>query len=168
MKTFLKCYTWVKKIMLYISLVCVFVMMFYITIDVLFRNFSTTALVGTYEIVGNYLMPICVFFSVPYTYTSGVMPRIVMLTNKFSKEKQVLITRLTHVLSFLAFLLLGYFSLLYAIKSTGDRTAVIIGSGFSAIYPLHYLPPLAFLMIMIEDLIYIFSKDPMVDSVTAL
>lgn len=155
----MKAYKKFKNALFLISIVCVFIMMIYITIDVLTRNFTNTALVGTYEIIGNFLMPIAVFLSIPYTYTSGVMPKIVMLTDKMNAKKKMLFSKLCHLISLVVFAALGYFSLLYAFDSTADMSAIIVGSSLTPIYPLHYLPALAFFMIVFEDLLVLISKE---------
>lgn len=50
----------IKNIFLALGGAGVFVMMLYITVDVLVRNLSNTALIGTFEIVSYYIMPLTI------------------------------------------------------------------------------------------------------------
>ena len=76
MKTLDKLYgfhTKLKNAFLLLAGIGVFSMMIYITADVLMRNFAT-ALVGTFEVVSYYIMPITILPSMCYALSSGVMP----------------------------------------------------------------------------------------------
>lgn len=147
-------YNKIIKLLSYISIVFVLIMMVYITLDVLVRNFSKTSLVGTYEIVQYYIMPISVFLSIPYAYSSGVMPKLVLMVNKIPKVRiRENMQLLCNAIGFLIYLTLTYYSLRYAIQSTLDGYAVIVGSSLVPAYHIYYLIPLAFALMSVEDLI---------------
>lgn len=78
----------IKNIFLALGGAGVFVMMLYITVDVLVRNLSNTALIGTFEIVSYYIMPLTILPSMCLALASGVMPRIVAMTNRLPQKAQ--------------------------------------------------------------------------------
>lgn len=151
-------YCQVKNSCMLVAGGALFASMFYITLDVIVRNFTPFALVGTYEIVQNYLMPLIGFPALAYAYSSGVMPRIVMLTDRFSSGYRKVLAILIPVMHLVFFGLMAYFSLQYALKSTVDKASFICGTKMLPIYPFYYLPVLGFVMMAVEDVFIIIKN----------
>ena len=141
-----------KMALLFISGVGIFGMTFYITIDVLWRNFAPTALVGTYEIVQYYFMPTIILLSMGYAFSSGVMPRIVAFVNRLPKGGQRVMGIILPIVDLIFCAVMGFLSTEYAVQATADQLTFICGTGLLPVWQMYYLVSLAYLMIAIEDI----------------
>ena len=144
----------IRKIGVMIAIIAAFVMMVYITADVIARNFlpSSMNMVGTYEFTQAFIMPLVGFPAMPYAYKIGLMPRIVMLTDRLkpgARRAMAIVLPIIHVCFFIA---IAAFSLRYAMQSVADKITVLCGTKELPVYPLYFLPPYAFFMIAIEDI----------------
>lgn len=151
-------YCKIKRGGLYISAAAVMITMFYITIDVFVRTFTSTALVGTYEIIQNYFMPLIIFPGLAYAYSSGVMPKIVIAADRLSKEKRNTLYIVVLIINIILFAALAYFTLMHAIQSTGDKTGFIVGTKELPVWQAFYLPVIAFIMLTIEDVFIVIKN----------
>ncbi len=141
-----------KQVFLALGGAGVFCMMLYITVDVLVRNLSGTALVGTFEVVSYYLMPLTILPSFCLALSAGVMPRIVAVVNRLPVKAQHIFSILVLILEVAAYILMGIFSMKYAITATQDKLTFIAGTSSLPVWFMYYLPPLSFLMMTIESL----------------
>lgn len=170
MKTVDKCYAIfgkVKNAFLALGGFGVFCMMIYITVDVLVRNLTSTALVGTFEIISYYIMPLTILPSMCLALASGVMPRIVAMTNKLPKKGQRFFAILLPILEIIAYAMMCKFSTQYAISATHDKLSFIAGTTSLPVWFMYYLPPLAYIMMTIES-VFILLKNILTKNVTIL
>ncbi|MGI6747572.1 MAG: TRAP transporter small permease [Anaerovoracaceae bacterium] len=146
-----KGYTKFSNIGLILGLLGVYLMMLVIVLDVVTRNFFNLSITGIFEFVQYYLLPLSIFPVFGYAYSTGVMPRITMLIDKFSKKTQHIASVLVLIVNIILFTLMAWFSLLYAIQSTKDKAFVIIGMNNIPLWPLYYLVVLGFFLIIAES-----------------
>ena len=144
-------YQKLKGVFLFLGGVALFGMMFYITVDVLVRNFSPTALVGTYEIVSYYLMPLIILPSMCYALSSGVMPRIVAVTNKLSPRGQRVMGIILPILDLFFCVVMAFFSTRYAVQATADKLTFVCGVKTLPVYQMYFLAGLAYIMMSLEN-----------------
>lgn len=147
-----------KNIFLMMGGVGVFAMMLYITVDVLYRNLSTTALVGTFEVVSYYLMPLTILPSFCLALSAGVMPRIVAIVGKFEPKGQRIFCIVIPVLEIMFYVMMGIFSTKYAISATQDRLTFIAGTKSLPYWFMFFLPPLSYLMMTVESLFVVIKN----------
>lgn len=140
-----------EKAGLFVSGLSLFAAMFLITIDVVVRNFTNLTLVGVYEIVQNYLMPLMVFPAIGYAYSNGIMPRIVMLTEKFGIKARSVIAILISLIEVLIFASMSYFTFGYAVDSVNENLGFICGTRMLPLYHVMFLPVFSFVMITVEN-----------------
>lgn len=157
----------IKNCMLALGGAGVFIMMIYITVDVLVRNLSSTALVGTFEIVSNYIMPLTILPSMCLALASGVMPRIVAMTNRLPHKAQRVNVIILPILEMAAYILMFLFSTKYAISATQDRLSFVAGTTALPVWFMYYLPPLAYVMMTVESLL-VLLKNLLTDNTTIL
>ena len=142
----------IKQIFLALGGAGVFCMMLYITVDVLVRNIASTALVGTFEVVSYYLMPLTILPSFCLALSAGVMPRIVAVVNRLPQKAQHIVSIIILLIEAAAYIIMGIFSMKYAITATQDHLTFIAGTTSLPVWFMYYLPPLSFLMMTIETI----------------
>lgn len=157
----------IKNIFLALGGAGVFVMMLYITVDVLVRNLSNTALIGTFEIVSYYIMPLTILPSMCLALASGVMPRIVALTNRLPQKAQRIDAIILPILEIAAYVLMCRFSIKYAIFATNDQLTFIAGTTSLPVWFMYYLPPVAYVMMTVESL-FVLLKNILTGNTTIL
>ncbi len=148
-------YQKIKAVLLFISGIGIFGMTFYITFDVIWRNVAPRALVGTYEIVQYYLMPIIILPSMCYAFSSGVMPRIVAFVEKLPPSGQRIMGIVLPVADLIFCVTMGILSTRYAILATHDKLAFISGTHTLPVWQMYYLVGIAYVMMCIEDIFVI-------------
>ena len=141
-----------KNLFLFISGVGIFGMALYITVDVVWRKFAPTALVGTYEIVQYYLMPTIILLSMCYAFSSGVMPRIVAFVNKLPPKGQRVMGIVLPILDLVFCITMGVLSTEYAVQATHDKLTFICGVNTLPVWQMYYLASLAYIMMCIENI----------------
>ena len=169
MKTLDKLYSFhtkLKNAFLFLAGAGVFSMMIYITVDVLMRNFAT-ALVGTFEVVSYYIMPITILPSMCYALSSGVMPRIVAVTSKLPHKAQRFFAIVLPVLEIVFYFMMLCFSTKYAISATKDGLTFVAGTKSLPIWQMYYLPPLSYIMRILESAL-VLGKNLFTDNTTIL
>lgn len=141
----------IRKMGIMVAIISEFVMMLYITTDVIIRNFFPVNMVGTYEFTQAFLMPLIGFPAMPYAYQIGLLPRIVMVTDRAKPELKRILALLLPVIHGILFIAMGIFSTRYAVQSVADKITVLCGTKQLPVYPLYFLPSYAFFMIACED-----------------
>ncbi|MBM7707169.1 TRAP-type C4-dicarboxylate transport system permease small subunit [Chryseomicrobium aureum] len=155
MTTFYKLYAyfgWIKKIGLVISAITVVFMMFFITYDVIVRNIFSSSIRGGFEIIQNYMMPLIVFPGLAYVYGTGMLPKMELLLDKMSgrMRKGVVLTLIFIEIVVLIFVV--YFSWVYAMAGLERQTAFPAAGTLYPLYPLFFIIPIAFFLMIIENL----------------
>lgn len=140
----------IKKGSLVVSGIAVFLMMIFIVAEVILRNIFSMSISGNYEILENYLMPLAVFPVIAITYSSGLMPKITMLVDKFTGKAQYIINLFLLLLELLVMGLIFYLTLDYAIQGLHDGAAFPAGGKMYPLYPVYFLVPLGFGLFIIE------------------
>ncbi|WP_249870742.1 TRAP transporter small permease [Oceanobacillus saliphilus] len=134
----------------YISGIAILLMMFALVTDVFMRNVFGIPLTGTYEIVQYILMPALVFPALGYVYWSGVLPRLTEIIAKTPKRFQKFNRSLINIIDIIIFLLLTYYSFIFAFSGFTSKMAVPVGGGLLPIWPIYFLVPLGFLFVLLE------------------
>lgn len=140
-----------EKLGLVVSGSSLIITMAVITVDVVVRNFTQFTLVGVYEIVQNYLMPLMVFPAIGYAYSSGIMPRIVMVTDRLGLRAKRIAALLISATEVMIFALMAYFTFGYAVNTVEQRLSFICSTRMLPLYHVMFLPVFSFLMIVIEN-----------------
>lgn len=151
-------FKYLEKIGLLVSGASLMLTMLLITIDVFVRNFTISSLVGIYEIVQNYLMPIMVFPAIGYAYSEGIMPRIVMVTDKLSARVRVAAAMLISLIEVAIFSSMAYFTFAYSVDSVQEKLGFICGTSMLPLYHVMFLPALSFAMIAIENVFLLITN----------
>ncbi len=154
-----------KIIGLWISGISLFLMMLFIAGDVFSRNILAKSIPGGYELVGKYFMPLTVFPGLAFAYGTGIFPRITMLVTKFSMFKQRMIVITLLIFEGIFFFLITYYGLLYAIESVNQGLAFPAGGHIYPLYPLIFLVPIFFGIIIIE-IVFLIIKNIISDEVS--
>ena len=157
----------VKNLFLFLGGLGVFIMMFYITADVLARNILSSSLVGTFEIVSNYVMPMTILPSLCLALSAGVMPRIVAVTDRLPHKAQRFFAIILPILEIVLYVIMLIASGKYAIQATQDKLSFVASTTSLPVWFMYYLPPLAYIMMTIES-IFILLKNILTNSVTIL
>lgn len=147
-----------KNIGMTISGIVIVVMMFFITVDVLLRNLFDYSIPGGYNYVEKYFMPFIVFPALAYVYSSGVLPRLDVLVDKFSKGKQLSINLFMRVLDLVIFGLMFYYSLKYMIAETIQGAAFSVGGVLAPLAPSLIIAVLGFLLLVVEIILAFFQN----------
>jgi TRAP-type C4-dicarboxylate transport system permease small subunit len=151
-------FKYLEKIGLLVSGASLMLTVLLITIDVFVRNFTSHSLVGIYEVVQNYLMPLMVFPAIPYAYSEGIMPRIVMVTDKLSARVRVAAAILISLIEVGIFAAMAYFTFGYSIDSVREKLGFICGTRMLPLYHMMFLPMFSFAMITIENVFLLFTN----------
>ncbi len=146
-----KYFDYIKIIGIWISGIGLIGMMFFIVYDVFLRNVVENSINGGFEIVQNYFMPIVVFPSLAYVYSSGVLPRMDMVINRLkNRTKKVLIFGMLLIEIFILILMTQY-SLEYAMTGLEKEMAFPAAGTLYPLYPIFFFIPISFGLIIIEN-----------------
>jgi TRAP-type mannitol/chloroaromatic compound transport system permease small subunit len=144
-----------KQICIFITSTMVLFMMFFISIDVLGRNFFRFSIPGNYEIVQNYLMPLIVFPVLAFAYSEGMMPRLEMILDKLPSKTKFISELLIRIINVVVMVLLTIYSSFFMFDGFSNKIGFAAGRTMLPVYFLYTLPPIAFIMVVFEDLIFI-------------
>ncbi|SER69906.1 TRAP transporter small permease [Psychrobacillus sp. OK032] len=157
MKTILTYLEKVNNVMkifgLYIAGIALVGMMVMIFGDVLMRNVFDKPLIGTYEIVEYFLMPLLILPALPYTYSSGILPRLGELKEKLKPSVKTTIDYMIQSIEIFTFGLLTYYSFIFAFDGMVDGVATAIGLAFIPLWPVYFFLPFAFGFVFLEALL---------------
>ncbi|WP_188208056.1 TRAP transporter small permease subunit [Alkalibacillus aidingensis] len=142
----------IKLIGVWISGISLFGMMLFIVIDVVLRNLFNSSISGGFEMVQNYFMTLTVFPALAYVYSSGVLPKMDLLIERFQDQVKKLIIFFMIALEVFILAIMFYFSLDYAINGFERSMSFPAAGTLYPIYPFLFLIPLAFFLIVIENM----------------
>lgn len=147
-----------KNIGITISGVVIILMMFFITFDVALRNLFDYSIPGGYNYVEKYFMPFIVFPALAYVYSSGVLPRLDLLVDKFSNGKQLAINLIMRVIDLVIFGLMFYYSFKYMIANTAQGTAFSVGGSLAPLAPSLIIAVIGFLLLVVEIILAFYKN----------
>lgn len=102
---------WMDKIdnfFAYLSAITIFVMMFWIFLDVILRAFFNSPIRGTIELTGEYFMVVAVYCAISYTQKHKAHVTVDLLTDKLSKGVNKFLGLFTNLLGLIVFIVLGH------------------------------------------------------------
>lgn len=147
-----KIFDYIKLLGILISGISVLGMMFFIVYDVTVRTLFSGSIRGGFEIIQNYMMPLVVFPGLAYTYASGVLPKMDLILEKVSEKSQKAMIFLMIILELFVLVLIVQFSWEYAMSGLERKSAFPAAGTLYPLYPLFFLIPIAFAMIVIENI----------------
>ena len=153
-----KFFNYIKLIGVGISFIAVLGMVFTISYDVFMRTVFSTSIRGGFEIIQNYFLPIIVFPSLAYVYSSGILPRMDMLIERFNTKVQQLIVYILLALEIFVLILIVQFSWEYAVDGLQKKSAFSAGGSMYPLYPLYFFIPIAFMLMIIENIFVIIQN----------
>lgn len=128
----------------------VFIMMIYTCIEVVFRNIYGYSPLYAYEVSQNYFMPLIVFPALAFSFASGIMPKIEIFTQKFSKRKLMKVNILLVIIEIVLVFLLAYYGMQYLIGALDKGMAFTAGGKNFALWPVIIFVPIGFLLVLIH------------------
>lgn len=147
-----KVFQYLKVIGVWVSGISVLVMMFFISYDVFVRNVFSGSIRGGFEIVQNYLMPLVVFPSLAYVYSSGVLPKMDLIMDKLGARMKKGLIFMMLLIELFILVLIVQFSWEFAMNGLERKTAFPAAGTMYPLYPLFFMIPIAFAMIFIENI----------------
>ena len=108
MKTIEKYYDKLDEVLIRISGFALFVMMVWIFLDVILRNFFNSPIRGTLELTGEYFMVIVVYFALSYTQKEKGHLNVTLFEDKFPEGVKRIIKTITNLLAAFTFLIMAY------------------------------------------------------------
>jgi len=149
---------YIKLAGIWISGISVLLMMLMIVYDVTMRTLFSSSIRGGFEIIQNYMMPLVVFPGLAYVYASGVLPKMDLILERLNKKAKKIMIFFMLLLELFVLVLIVQFSWEYAMSGLDRKTAFPAAGTLYPLYPLFFLIPIAFAMIVIEN-IFIFIKN---------
>ncbi|MFD1039826.1 TRAP transporter small permease [Virgibacillus byunsanensis] len=147
-----KYFDYIKIIGVWISGISLIGMMLFIVYDVFLRNIVENSINGGFEIVQNYFMPIVVFPSLAYVYSSGVLPKMDMLIERFKNKTKMFIIIGMVLIEIFVLILMTQFSLEYALNGLEREIAFPAAGTLYPLYPIFFFVPIAFGLIIVENI----------------
>lgn len=135
-----------------LSGLAIFSMMLFIVADVVSRNYLGGSIPGSFEVAQNYFMPLSVFPGLAYVYGSGILPRMDLLRDRLPSGVRTIITQVLIALEVVVFSLLIYYTWNYAISGMDRGVAFPAGGSLYTLWPLFFLVPLGFAMVLLETI----------------
>lgn len=159
-----KVFDYIKLAGIWISGLSVLVMMFFIVYDVAVRTLFSSSIRGGFEIIQNYIMPMVVFPGLAYAYSSGVLPKMDLILDRVGEKTHKAIIFLMLLVELFVLVLIVQFSWAYAMDGLERKMAFPAAGTLYPVYPLFFLIPIAFALIIIENIFIfirnIFIKEP--------
>lgn len=157
-------FDYVKLAGVWISSVAILVMMGLIVYDVVARTLFSSSIRGGFEIVQNYMLPLAVFPGLAYVYASGVLPKMDILLDKVNGTVQKIFIYIMLAVELFVLVLIVQFSWEYAMDGLARKTAFPAAGTLYPVYPLFFLIPIAFALIILENVFILlrnlFIKEP--------
>jgi TRAP-type C4-dicarboxylate transport system permease small subunit len=141
-----------KIIGVYTGGIATILMMIVIVSDVFLRNVFNSPVSGAYEVVQFYLMPLAIFPALAYTYSSGILPRLTELIEKAPRIHNVT-TYIILIIELIIFALLTVYGWKFAMAGVSDQMAVPVGGNLLPLYPLYFVVPIGFGLVLLEVVI---------------
>lgn len=142
---------YIKLAGVWVSGLSVLAMMLMIVYDVTMRTLFSSSIRGGFEIIQNYMMPLVVFPGLAYVYASGVLPKMDLILEKINDNAQKVLIIFMLLIELFVLVLIVQFSWEYAMSGLERKTAFPAAGTLYPLYPLFFLIPLAFAMIVIEN-----------------
>lgn len=143
---------YIKLAGVWISGISVLAMMLMIVYDVTMRTLFSSSIRGGFEIIQNYMMPLVVFPGLAYVYASGVLPKMDLILEKINSKAQKFLIIFMLLIELFVLVLIVQFSWEYAMSGLERKTAFPAAGTLYPLYPLFFLIPIAFAMIVIENI----------------
>ncbi|WP_067724493.1 TRAP transporter small permease [Oceanobacillus damuensis] len=141
---------YVKRLSLIISGIALAFMILVISVDVFTRNIVSYGIPGSYEIVESIIMPTVIFWAFIITYSSGSIPRIDMLTEKFNENIKFAIGILLISIDIFIYSLMTYYGWSRAEIALTSGVSISAGGSLISIAPVFVFLPIGFLLVTIE------------------
>jgi TRAP-type C4-dicarboxylate transport system permease small subunit len=145
-------FDYIKIIGVWISGISLIGMMFFVVYDVFLRNVVENSINGGFEIVQNYFMPIVVFPSLAYVYSSGVLPKMDMLIERFKNKTKMFFIFGMLLIEIFILVLMTQYSLEYAMTGLERDMAFPAAGTLYPLYPIFFFIPIAFGLIIVENI----------------
>jgi TRAP-type C4-dicarboxylate transport system permease small subunit len=158
-------YGYVKLAGALVSGVAIFALMLWIVADVVSRNFVGGSISGSFEVAQNYFMPLAVFPALAYVYGAGVLPKMDLLMHKAPASVQAVTVQLLLATEVVVLALLAYYTWGYATTGMERGTAFPAGGSLYTLWPLYFVVPVAFAMVLLETL-FVIAKNLLGDTTT--
>lgn len=159
-----KIFDYIKLAGIWVSGISVLIMMLFIVYDVAVRTLFSSSIRGGFEIIQNYIMPLVVFPGLAYAYSSGVLPKMDLILERVGEKTQKAIVFLMLLVELFVLVLIVQFSWSYAMDGLERKMAFPAAGTLYPVYPLFFLIPIAFALIIIENIFIfirnIFIKEP--------
>ncbi|WP_375000639.1 TRAP transporter small permease [Aeromicrobium sp. CTD01-1L150] len=165
LKTAYRAWSHVKLVGALVSGVAIFAMMLFIVADVVSRNYLGGSIAGSFEVAQNYFMPLAVFPALAYVYSSGVLPRMDLLRDRLPQAVEAATIHVLVVLELIVFALLVHYTWGYAMSGMDRGVAFPAGGSLYTLWPLFFLVPIGFAMVLIETL-FVLAHNIMGDTVS--
>ncbi|MFC4355490.1 TRAP transporter small permease [Chryseomicrobium palamuruense] len=147
---------WFRIIGISVASFAIAAMVLMIVVDVTMRNVFKVPIQGTYEVVQYFLMPLAIFPTLAFAYQSGVLPRLSELIEKLPKRFQQVNRIIIYALELVVFLLLTYYSILFALSGIQDQMAIPVAGNLLPVYPLYMIVPISFAAVVLEVVLSIY------------
>lgn len=133
-------------------------LMLLVCADVLMRNIGAGSLIGAFEVTQNYFLPLVVFPSLAWVYSSGVMPKMDLFLPKLSPGARRKTVMGLVIVEILVIATVTVSTTLWAISETASQAAFIAGKSLLPGWPVQLLVPIGFLLLLIE-LCFVFARN---------
>lgn len=130
----------------------IFALMLFIVTDVVRRNLTGGSIPGSFEIAEKYFMPVAVFPALAYVYGTGVLPRMELVRDRLPAAVRTATAHALLAVELVVLALVVYYTWGYAEDARAREVAFPAGGSLYTQWPLFYLVPLAFLMLLVETL----------------
>jgi TRAP-type C4-dicarboxylate transport system permease small subunit len=140
----------IKKVTLVISGASIAVMIILISLDVFLRSIFSIGIQGSYEIIESILMPTVIFWGLLVTYSSGSIPRLDMLSTRFSGKVQISVKLVMVLIDIFIYSVMAYYTFQRALTAISDGMAISAGGTLVSIVVIFIFVPISFLLVTIE------------------
>lgn len=125
----------VNRIGLFAASAAVAVMMLFIVLDVAGRNFGFRIVRNSYEFSEYYFMAMGVFPALGYIYTTGILPKVDSLYQRYSRKIRIVVVCLIILIEIIIFGLLSYWSFFEFLGDLQGASVFVAGSSTYPIWP---------------------------------
>lgn len=144
----------IDNFLLYISGIALLAMMMMIVIEVVLRKFFSYSIPGNYEFTQNYLMPIAILPILSLSYTSGILPKLNMIVTRVqNKVAQRSIHLFLLIIEIITFMIVAYYTSIYAIKGVSQGMSFTAGGIFIPLYPILIVVAFGFILMAIKGVV---------------
>lgn len=140
----------IRNSAMYFSGAIVFIMMIYTCADVVLRNVQGYSTLYAYEMSQNYFMPLLVFPGLAFAFSSGIMPKIDFILDKFSIKTQKTINIALFVIEIVLITLLLVYGLQYMLHAIDIGQSFTAGGSSFPLWPVILFVPIGLLLVLIE------------------